>query len=289
MSGPTSRSLITRVAGGRISVPSSLLTLRCERIRIGLIHKFSTTTSCSSSSSSSQANVTSKQDSSQARKKTTWLLPFKWNWIWSFVVLLGFVGSQNINVMKQQDDYNVMKRRWKAKAELLRETIMKVQAGKEVNIGEELRTGIPKEDEEWTELVKLFENGGNPEPELEYLNIPQVTEPRLQQQQQQECAQKSNTTTWADQREPDDDISDLGDFESLFGIEHDDGKTVDAAVSKESRGRKAESPNAAEFDEHSQLQLERPPASEPKENADRVEKENDNNPEQKSALGDKFI
>ncbi|KAK7206942.1 hypothetical protein BZA70DRAFT_119581 [Myxozyma melibiosi] len=81
----------------------------------------------------------------------------RWNWVWGYVILLALVGSANINIMRQKHVYTELERTYGKKISALERVIEKLKAGKEVDIAEELGTGIPQHEHEWTDLLASLE------------------------------------------------------------------------------------------------------------------------------------
>ncbi|KAK9448274.1 uncharacterized protein V1518DRAFT_418505 [Limtongia smithiae] len=109
---------------------------------------------------------------------------FRRSWIWHYIILLALVGSQNINVMRQKQEYNETKRRYARKIDVLERVIGKIKSGDydrehgvdvdvdeqlrnaELDIQNELGSGVAGEEEEWRELMESLE-----EQELEYRTV----------------------------------------------------------------------------------------------------------------------
>ncbi|KAK9362995.1 hypothetical protein V1504DRAFT_447105 [Lipomyces starkeyi] len=91
------------------------------------------------------------------KKKKRTIISFEWNFVWAYIILLGLIGSQNMNIMRQKHVYNETERLFSKKIDALESVIERIKNGEEVDIAEELGTGTPSAEREWKELLASLE------------------------------------------------------------------------------------------------------------------------------------
>ncbi|KAK9460530.1 uncharacterized protein V1516DRAFT_676948 [Lipomyces oligophaga] len=143
---------------------SERLLFLCSRLSYFTAIRCSSTASTTSIPHSGHATVPIDSSSPEIfQVKTNGRRPslreryFRWNWVWGFVILLTLLGSTNINIMRQKHYYNDMERKYNRKIDALETVINKLRNGEEVDVAEELGTGVPREENEWKDLLKTFE------------------------------------------------------------------------------------------------------------------------------------
>ncbi|KAK9473378.1 uncharacterized protein V1510DRAFT_392666 [Dipodascopsis tothii] len=86
------------------------------------------------------------------------LFSLRWDPVWTYLVLLLFIGSQTINVMSEKNKYKETKRRLNARIEMLNETVKRIQDGEDVDIKKELGTGLSADEKAWADLLAEIES-----------------------------------------------------------------------------------------------------------------------------------
>ncbi|KAK9238722.1 hypothetical protein V1525DRAFT_400352 [Lipomyces kononenkoae] len=92
------------------------------------------------------------------KNKKRKIFNFEWTFVWTYIILLGLVGSQNMNIMRQKHVYNETERLLSKKIDVLESVIERIKNGEEVDIAEELGTGTPSAEREWKELLASLED-----------------------------------------------------------------------------------------------------------------------------------
>ncbi|KAK9248319.1 hypothetical protein V1506DRAFT_529608 [Lipomyces tetrasporus] len=92
------------------------------------------------------------------QKKKRTIFSIEWNFVWAYIILLGLIGSQNMNIMRQKHVYKETERLLSKKIDALESVIERIKNGEDVDIAEELGTGMPSAEREWKELLASLED-----------------------------------------------------------------------------------------------------------------------------------
>ncbi|CAE7205522.1 hypothetical protein PTTW11_09346 [Pyrenophora teres f. teres] len=85
-------------------------------------------------------------------------LPKEWNPATPYIILGLLVGSQAIQILWLKQESAHQRRKAKAKIDILREVIERVQRGEDVPVEEILGTGNATEEREWAEILRDTQN-----------------------------------------------------------------------------------------------------------------------------------
>ncbi|KAK9368540.1 hypothetical protein V1509DRAFT_623211 [Lipomyces kononenkoae] len=103
------------------------------------------------------AQIPPTSSASVPNKKKRKIFSFEWTFVWTYIILLGLIGSQNMNIMRQKHVYSETERLLSKKIDALESVIERIKNGEEVDIAEELGTGTPSAEKEWKELLASLE------------------------------------------------------------------------------------------------------------------------------------
>ena len=82
----------------------------------------------------------------------------EWNPFTSIIILAVLVGSNAINLIALRNQMQAFTRKTDAKLALLREVVLRVKDGEEVDVKRLLGTGDPEAEKEWEEVMKELES-----------------------------------------------------------------------------------------------------------------------------------
>jgi hypothetical protein len=102
------------------------------------------------------AERAARQAARKENQNTFWTSPYT-----PFLLLALLVGSNAIQIISERREMVNFSRKTEAKLETLREVVEKVRKGEltdPVEIKKALGTGVPREEEEWEEVMKEIEN-----------------------------------------------------------------------------------------------------------------------------------